>query len=344
MADGRALVLCPEGAAGLLGSYGRALAKVGVSVTYWSLAAAVESNARFGRVGQTMHRYLPFEPWVTKGNRELITQAMDLKPDFLFTMATADLRAGTLAQIKAALPGVKIVLVWQDTMLNLTDRAILCMHVVDLVACYSKATVPLLERLGAHRVAWVPFAVDGELFPEDVAVTSQDRARYQCDVSFIGNHRPEREREVLQLLDAGFTVQVWGVDTWQRAASRPARLGEYFQGKPLFGPDMGKAMRCAKVSLNSIDPTNFPAANMRFFETFACFGTPLCSSCPEMEDVFIGGETAMYYEPATLVSQVRALTENAELRASIRDAGAALARGAHTYEHRISTILAALLE
>jgi glycosyltransferase involved in cell wall biosynthesis len=333
-----ALVVAPKGAAGMLGSYGRALELLHVKVAYFNLDAALARHVRFGRVGRTLTSVLPVEIWIAKANRELLVEVLDTRPSLLFVGGSMPVRAGTLAQIKVARPDTKIVWAWPDTLMNLREETISAMRVCDYVACYSSQSVPLLQRLTGARVEWVPFAVDPELFPDDVTITEADRHTYGCDVSFVGNHRPEREDAILRLLDAGISVKVWAA-SWTKPARDPARARTYFQGAPIFGREVVKAMRCSKLCLNVIDRTNYPAANMRTFETYACGGVPLSSRCPEIEDEFRDGESAVYFDDETVADRAAALLRDPELRHRIRDRGREIALGKHTYVHRARQIL-----
>ncbi len=336
----RVMVLGVQGDWGMMGSYGRAFEAVGAETIYFNLVGKLESYARLGEVGRTLSRFVAIEPWIAKGNRDLVTTALECAPDVL-ACTSSDLRAGALAQIKIASPKTKVVLIWPDTLLNLSDRMIHCLRVADLVATYSKTSVPMLERLGAQRIVWTPFAMDTWLFP-DVELTSEERTRYASDIGFVGNHRPERERDILRMLDAGLRVKVWAAPAWAKSASRKDRLGEYFQGQPVMGKELVKALRGAALAVNMIDPTNYPAANMRFFETYAARATPLCSRCPEMEDLFREGESAFYFGPEELVERATTLLRDLPAVRRVGEAGRRLAEEGHHYRDRASTILEAL--
>lgn len=336
----RALILGVKGDWGLMGSYGRAFESLGAQTSYFNLVGKVESYARLGEVGRTLSKFVSVEPWIAKGNRDLITAALELQPDVL-VCTSSELRAGALAQIKAASPRTNIVLVWPDTMLNLSDRMIHCLKVADVVASYSKASIPLLQKLGAERVVWAPFAMDTELFP-DVRLSTEEQERFGCDIGFVGNHRPERERDILRMVDAGLRVKVWASPWWTRHAANKARLKEYFQGGPLLGKDLAKALRGSTLAVNMIDPTNYPSANMRFFETYASRATPLCSHCPEMAEEFRDGETIFYFQEGQVVERALELLKNRDRLGPVGQAGRVVADQGHRYADRVRGILDAL--
>lgn len=85
-------------------------------------------------------------------------------------------------------------------------------------------------------------------------------------------------------------------------------------------------MAASKVNLNIIDPTNHPAANMRFFEIPVAGGLQVCSACPEMNDVFRDGEHLFYYQDsAGLRPLLQTLLGQESLCRTVAAAGQALA-------------------
>lgn len=333
-----ALLLCPEGNAGLLGSYGRAFKQLGLATHFFSLTAAIDRHIKFDRVGRAVAKYIPFEPWIVGGNRDLIHEVMARRPEILLFAGAMPVRAGALAQIKVACPGTKIVLAWPDTLLNLSDTILACLPACDLVASYSSTAIPVFERFGARTVHWLPFAIDEELFPSDIAPTSDERAQYGSDVAFIGNYREDREAAVAKLVRAGLDVKVWG-SAWDRGRDQ-GMIRLVHQARQLVGRDSVKAVRSAKATLNVIDPTNYPAANMRFFEQYACAGASLSSPCPEMEDEFPDGECAMYFRNEDeLVAKAKQLVHDVRLREHVTAEGRRRGLRAHTYLHRAAKML-----
>jgi spore maturation protein CgeB len=337
-----AVVLCPEGSPWLLGSYGRALRSVGVDVHYWDFEAAMARHVKLGRVGALFSNFVGVEPWVTKANRDLVRLVLERSPSILVFAGALRIRAGALAQIKMSRPDTRIVMIWPDTLLNLTNQMITCLPVCDLVASYSSTAAHLLKKLGAPRVEWLPFAADTQLFPDSPLIGESDRLKYSCDVSFVGNHRPERERAVRSLTDAGMTVKVWGGNDWITAAADRERMRTVFGGEVLIAEKLVKAVQCSKISLNVIDATNYPAANMRFFELYACGGAPLSSACPEMLPEFPDGDLAVYFDESNLVSQARRMLDDTELRSGVAARGRKLTLAAHTYQHRAKRLLETL--
>lgn len=340
----KVLALIGPNEPGLLGSYARACMAIGCDVTHWEPYAALRKHTKFGALGEYATRFIPVDAWIHKANRELLVRAAELRPDLVLIVANTPVRAGAIAQLRVIIPETRIVLVWPDTLLNLTHYVLESLPLYDIVATYSSASVAQFEKLGARRAQWFPFAADPVLFPPKLDISEEERRRFECDVCFIGGYNREREAAIAALLRAGLSTKVWGDPrSWKRQAGNKKLLGSYFQGVPLFGPDYAKAIRCAKLSLNLIDPTNYPAANMRFFESPACIGATLNSPCPEMIDIFRPGESAFYFNSVEdLPSVARDLVSNPALRNAVAARGHELVLREHTYAHRAEQLLRSL--
>jgi spore maturation protein CgeB len=323
-------------------TYARAFEELGWQVSTFDLDEVVRRYARLGRLGARFNDFVPVEPWVRKANRELLVQILASKPDLVLVVGHASVRVGMLAQVAASCPETRFALVWPDTLLNLERAELECLPLYDLVACYGRDSVVPFEKLGARRVEWIPLAGDPKLHRSDV-LDEPTRARWRSEVLFIGGHRPERERSILAMLDAGLDVTVWGGELWRRNARAPDRLPSYWKGRELHGRELANASTCAKVCINLIDPTNFPAANMRFFENFLFDVATVNTACPEMAETFRDGEHTLYAsDDASLIAAVKRLLFDAALRTRLAGAGKELLLAEHTYAHRAGSIVAAV--
>jgi spore maturation protein CgeB len=337
----RVMLVAPRGEPGLLGSYGRALEHMGADVRYWDEHAAIGRVVRLGRIGKRFNAFVPIAPWEARANRQFAVAARAERPHAIVIAGSSRIDAGVLAQVRAALPDVRLVLVWSDTLVNLRQPTLAALPLYDLVATYSERSLESFKKLGARNVRWVPFAADPYLFPADVSMTAEQERKLACDVVFVGNPRPERERAVLALLERGMDVKVWGTSDWVRRTTDRARARRYWQGSPVFGADFVRANRCARLALNVIDDTNYPAANMRFFETLACRTPSLVSSCPEMEGVFPEGVGVAYFHgEEELLSKASDLIHDGDRRRRMADEGHTRVLAQHTYEHRARQVLA----
>src|SRR5665213_137302 len=327
----------------LEGAYVRAFDALGMETTAFDMPKAVLRRSRLGRIGRFVHTFWPVEVWLIKANRDLFLRVMEARPDVMLVCGTAHVLAGTLSQIKAALPQCRLVLVWPDSLLYCYSWILNAVKTYDLVATYSKATVDPFIRLGARQAAWVPLGFDSTLHPTNIE-TSQNAKEYaDCEASFVGNHTPERERLIVKLVAAGFRIKVWGPTDWERSAADRAALKKYWQGRPLFGKEFALAIKCAPVSLNPINPVTYPAANMRFFEIPGCGGVALSARSPEMESSFPDRRACYYYDGEEDIGEVmRRVLDDPEARTEVSKAAQQLVLGSHTYTTRARQILALL--
>jgi glycosyltransferase involved in cell wall biosynthesis len=316
-------------------SYRTAFEALGCDVCSFSMTDAVARYTRLGLPGRLLNAFIPVEPWLRKANRDLALKAAEVKPDALITFGHYPIRVGALAQIKASVDTV-LVHIWPDTLLNWDANLTVCLPLYDLVATYSKANVPLFQKLGAQKAVWVPLAGDPALHPR-MACTAAEQRSFGAEVTFVGGWRPEREMILSQL--GSYRLAIWGPDWGQRCRRNPLIMGAW-RGRAIYGADFSRAIACSKINLNIIDPTNYPAANMRFFEIPISGGLQVASSCPEMEDDFKHGEHVFYYRDVEELPHLLDLVlGNDTLQQDVSAAAYAKALSGHTYTHRASSIL-----
>ena len=332
----RRVILVGEFSRGSLeSSYRTAFESLGFEVAAFDIVESVRRSCRLGRIGRTLNTFLPVEPWVRKANREVVSQTLRVRPDYLLTFGHYPIRAGALAQIRSSI-GTTLVHVWPDPLLNLDTNLIACLPLFDLVASYSESTREQIKLLGATNVAWIPLAGDPALHAVQDCSESEKR-EYGADVTFVGGWRPEREAVLTKL--GAFVLKVWGPD-WGRRCRNNRALLKRWQRRPLYGDEFAKAASSSKINLNIIDPTTYPAANMRFFELPIAGGLQVCSPCPEMEAKFVHGEDIFYYhDEDELTDLIAGLIEDEPRRQKVAAAAKAKVLSAHTYAQRAQSIL-----
>lgn len=311
-------------------SYGRAFERLGAAVRVFDVDAHQRPYVRFGRLGQLVHRFVPIDAWQRKLNRDLALAIRSFRPDLALVFGNAPVLLSTLAYVKS-LMDTRFVLVWPDPLTNLGTHVqqVACLY--DGVATFSRASVPVLERMGFQNVNWVPLAADPDLHRVDTIP-----AKFTYDLAFIGALRPERE-QILTDIARHFprlNLRIWGTD-WQRSRSRILRPS--VDARPLRGGAYAQAINRSRINLNVIDPTGFPAANMRFFEIPIAHGLQLSSPCPEGAETHIDGQHGLSYADAdSLRHQIEwAMTHDAN---AIRREGFRHTLAHHTYAQRAGQI------
>jgi spore maturation protein CgeB len=325
----RILVVGEPDGVNLESSYARALAALGHQVAIFAFETQLRKYIRLGRFGRLFHAFAPVSPWLRKVNRELVVAALKKQPDLLIVFGSTQIQVGALAQIRASTQ-THLAWVWPDTLLNLTDGIVGCLPLFHSVFSYSAIAVPLLQRLHAERVAWLPLAGD-PLMHNQAELSPAEENAFAAEISFIGGWRPEREAALRQLLH--LKLKIWGPD-WGRLAREP-HVRRAWQGRALRGSEFAKAVSASLLNLNVIDDTNTPAANMRFFEIPTAGGAQLCSPCPEMAAQFRDREHVFYYiTTEDLPALAAELLKDQTACRTVARAGRDLVLAQHTYEHR----------
>jgi spore maturation protein CgeB len=322
------------GPGALENSYASGFRDIDCTIITFDISAAVQRNCRLGKIGQYFNKFIPVEPWIRKANRELILELRRIKPDLLIVFGQNMVLTSALAQIKA-MTEVKTVYIWQDTLLFMGINQVNSLPLYDLICTYSKSNIKPVQDLGGRNVVWLPLGAD----PHIHSMVSPNE-KFKCDVAFIGQWRPEREAAVSALLKQipELSVKLWGPD-WKRRSKDPL-IKKAWQGRSLYGKEFAQAIVSAKLNLNVIDDTNFPAANMRFFEIPCAGGLQVCSDCPEMESEFINGESIFYYKDhAELARIVRSLLQDESQTQQVGRNARDMIFESHTYKHRAQKIL-----
>lgn len=208
----------------------------------------------------------------------------------------------------------------------------------DLYVTYNRQLLEPLRQAGARRVLRLPFAWDPVVHPV-IQVSEAERQRYSCDVIFVGNGDATRERWLdgihREARDCSWRIAVYG--SWPRC--RSDRVREALRGTAIYGADMVKAIRSAKLALNILRDQNVGSHNMRTFEIPGCGGLMLSQHSPEQEEFFPSGEAAVYFKDAAeAANQITRLLANEPELSQLRARAVQVVRN-HTYVERARVLL-----
>ncbi|MBL0134257.1 MAG: glycosyltransferase family 1 protein [Chitinophagaceae bacterium] len=302
----------------------------------FDLPVAISKYVKLGKFGKKLHTFLPVEAWGRKGNRELAVKFKNFRPELVLVVGNCPVNFGILAFMKSISPDSKIVLFWPDTLINLEQQQLNAASFIDVAAVYSKACEPLFSKMGYGKTAWVPFAGDLNFLKGKVAIGSS----FLYDLSFIGGWRPERESYLSVIADNFPSLRIHVQGFYWKENCKDKRLLNSFSPTPLLAGDFGDLIRQSAINLNVIDDTNYPGANMRFFEVPAAGGLQLCSSCPELESQFTDMEKIIFFNgPDEMVSKIKWIVEHPEQADVIRKAGHEYVKENHTYRNRINQLI-----
>ncbi|HKP62003.1 MAG TPA: glycosyltransferase [Polyangiales bacterium] len=191
------------------------------------------------------------------------------------------------------------------------------------------------------RVEFMPFAYHPAIH-RPLEISSEERARWESDVAFIGTWERERCRLLEQLVRAvPARYSIWGSD-WQRV-SRRSPLRPYLKYGAVMGDEMAKAIGSARISLGFLRKLNRDDYTQRTFEIPACGGVLLAERTARHQSYYVEGVEAEFFDSADageLIRKVQALLSDRPRTESIRAAGrTALLRQHHTYRDRMQQLI-----
>ena len=314
-------------------SFARALTKQGHEVEVYDLQNAIDGYIKLGKLGKQINTFWPVEAWIRKGNRDLAVFFQRFKPDTVVISGNVPVTYSTLAFWKSISPATTISLFWPDTLTNLQQNQLNCASLYDQVTSYSSATLPVFNQLGFKKALWFPFAADKE-YLGTVGPPGNDHFDY--DLTFIGGWRPERERSVVAIMKSFPNLKIGVRGNYWIKQSKHVELKKIINPLSIYGQAFGNFIRASRINLNVIDDTNYPAANMRFFEIPAAGGLQVCSDCPEQFDVFQNKKHIYYFKnDDDLCTVVEHIISNPKEAAQVRTNAYELVCKNHTYEHRV---------
>jgi len=169
-------------------------------------------------------------------------------------------------------------------------------------------------------------------------LTDEERRTYGCEVMIAGTLYYYRQEILTRLRE--FDLKVWGLrpDWLLQRLSLP-------KGREVFADDKAKAVRGARICLNTLHYGEVDGLNVRAFELAGCGGFQLISSVPVLAEHFdIGKELIAFRSTEELVDLIRYFLAHPDLAADIARRGQARAHREHTYEHRLREILRVALK
>ena len=270
-------------------------------------------------------------------NRRLLEQARRFEPDITLVLKGSELDSETLSEVRRQTT-IALVNWYPDDPFEThsePDRDEGFLRTVseyDIVFIWSRQLFSELEREGASRVEFLPFARDPSLhYPADAV------DKFDCDVIFVGGWGVARESQLKELTD--MDLQIYG-DAW-RWRCFDLRLQRCICGGTLSGTRYTQAMSSAKIVVNILRDQNVNASghNMRTFEAPAT-GSMMVTTRTSGQDEFLpeGDSSAMYEDPAEFRETVIYYLENEDERDRIANNGKERVMD-ETYTARVTTIV-----
>jgi spore maturation protein CgeB len=241
-------------------------------------------------------------------NQRLRRVVLRLRPDLVFLAKAENISHKTLRSIKQACNPVLInfypdnpFVFWNG---NSSAHVLRSLPLYDYFLIWSKMLLDPLKSAGAHAL-YFPFVYDEALFPEQVAITQEDKKRYTSDVCFVGTWDAEREHwlELLVKLKPDIDLALWGND-WNERLRKDSPLRFFYKGKALYELERLKVFRLSKIVLNFIRTQNMTSHNMRTMEVPASRAFLLTERTAEQaQELFVEGSSIACFSSVEELAQ-----------------------------------------
>lgn len=274
-------------------------------------------------------------PDIRLRNTRLIEQARAFRPDVLWMVGdNTVIYPETLSAIKRE-TGCKIVYACGTSPIVFSrpiDRA--AARLYDLVMASDYYHGIQWRELGAPRMEVLPLAACDPDFHHPYELTPDERAKYTCDIAFVGTLVPDhlysrRVRALEALTD--FDLGIWSVH------DVPPSLRRFVRGKAL-GEDMLHILSASKLCFNTHGDFVFYGGNLRLFEVA---GAGICQVTDDLPGTRLwfptlpDGETIVTYaNEDDLRAKVAYYLAHDEERLAVAKRAQAHVYAHHTYDAR----------
>jgi len=274
------------------------------------------------------------QQWI---NRQLKTLSLKTRPDVIVILKGEDIEAHSLTWLRERLPKAKLANWNPDSPLNplnTTTELLKGLPLYDECFIWGRFLLEPLQKLGARKVSYLPFAYDPGLH-RPVDLTAGEFTEWGNDLSFIGTWEAERETALTPLAD--LDLGIWG-NLWERLP--PASpLRKHWRGEA-HGEKLAKVNSASQIALNFIRKQNGNAHNMRTFEAPACGVLMLTTRTDEQVALFGEDEGAAFFSgPDELRTKANFYLAHPDKRKAVALEGLRRIQTGQTYADRMRTIL-----
>ncbi|MFH0798560.1 MAG: glycosyltransferase [Pseudomonadota bacterium] len=267
-------------------------------------------------------------------NRDLLARTIQTQPDALFVYRGTHITAATLRAIKQACSHTILVGYNNDDPFSPRQPRWAWRHFVnaipeyDLMLAYRNHNIDDFRNAGSGRVklmrSWFVPEVN-----HPVVLSQEDRARFECDVVFVGHNEPDGRMEVLEeIAQNGFRLRLFGPNRgfgengWHSAVMNSSVLRKLAPVSLVWGEDYNKALCGAKVALCFLSKRNRDTYTRRCFEIPATRTMMLSEYSDDLATMYKEGRDVEFFRSREeLVAKLRRYVHDDPLRQSVAAAG-----------------------
>lgn len=310
----------------------RALRQLGhdtVRFPWFSYFVAEGAMAALSRpLLKVQNKYLA-GPLVTRLNRDLFACVQEAAPDAVLMYRGSHVYGETLRRIRALRRPPLVVGYNNDDPFSPSYPRWFWRHFLtglpayDLLLAYRPHNIAEYRAAGAREVR----LLRSWYVPErnrPVALSDQDRGRFECDVVFAGHYEDDGRLECLEAVARrGWKLNIFGHDYgWHPALRQSPVLRRYMPLRTVWGEDYNKALCGARVALCFLSKLNRDTYTRRSFEIPASGTLMLAQHADDLASLFKAGEEADYFHgPGELVQKLELYLGDEALRRRVAEAG-----------------------
>lgn len=267
-----------------------------------------------------------------RAQHRLVQRSLDAACDVVISV---DLRLMPAAVSGLKRGGARVAFWFPDHVANL-GRQLMLLASYDSVFLKEPHLVERLRAVLGMSVYYLPEACNPRWHRPLVVAGTEPY------LIVAGNMYPYRLRLTERLIAKGIPVKLYGPSFPRWIGSTPARNAH--TGRCVFGDEKARVFRSAAGVLNTMHPAEIAGANGRLFQAAGCGAAILTEFRPTVPELFaIGDEVLAYRDFDELLDNAARLLTESGLSARLGDAAARRAHRDHTYDHRVKTIMEAVL-
>lgn len=260
---------------------------------------------------------------VSKANKRIVDVASSDRPDLLWIDKGLTIRRETLQKARKAAPGLVIAHFNPDDPFGPGWRHgwetfLAALPEYDCLFVPRRANVAEYQQKGARRVVHeLPGWGFDPRIHKPYELDERSRARFACDVGFIGAFEEPRAKMLLELGRAGIEARIWG--PWPKKYWQPNLR---IEPGPLYGDTYGKALSSFRIALCFLRKYNRDGHTSRSVEIPACGAFMLAERTEEHLALFEPGKEAEFFSSVDeMVDKVRYYLNHESERAKIAYSG-----------------------
>lgn len=279
-----------------------------------------KSGNRVGAFYKKIQNRFIVGPIVWRLNQDLIDAAVGFSPDLIFVYRGTHITARTLEKIKQFIPDTTLVGYNNDDPFAKGHPYSLWRHffkavpVYDLMLAYRHHNLDDFLRIGAKRAGLLRSWYFSER-NHPVTLSAEDRARYECDVVFIGHYEADDRKQYLEeLVRQGFRLKLFGPE-WNSKLKDSPELKQMLPVNSVLGEDYNKALCGAKIALCFLSKLNRDTYTRRCFEIPATGTLMLSEYTDDLASLYKEGEEADFFKSKEeLISKLKLYLGDEKLR------------------------------